>query len=252
MSGFSITLTATQAERDQLTADLWDAGTTGITEDEHWVRAFFDDGTDSDALMRQFADFHPHFERTEDVDWVAHSQSMWQPFEVGERFWLVPEWQDDPAPAGRLRLPIRPGLACGSGWHPATRLCLQAMEQVLQPGTTVLDVGTGSGILAEAARLLGAARVIGCDIDHEATLVAHRNVPDVPVFTGSLRSVRSESIDLTVANLNAATITTISKDLARVANGPIILSGFKEGERIALPRPATRTLELDDWTCVIC
>jgi len=252
-AGFALTLQAkVTPERDQLIADLWDAGTTGITEEDHWVRAFFGAASDPDSLMQQFADFQPTFEEQEEYDWVKHSQSMWHPFEVGQRFWLVPEWLDDPAPEGRLRLPIRPGMACGSGWHPATRLCLEALEQQVTPGVSVLDVGTGSGILAEAALLLGARFVAGCDIDHDATLVAHANLPELPLFTGSLRSVKTGAFDMVVANLNAATIQNISADLARVATGPIILSGFRENEQVLTPREIQDELELDDWSCIVC
>ena len=125
---WSVTLDAPVAERDQLIADLWEAGTTGVTEDEDWVRAFFEEDVNSDAVVKRFSLYHPRFERGDDHDWVRHAQSMWRPVAVGERFWLVPEWEEDPAPDGRLRLPMRPGLACGSGSHPATQLCLQALE----------------------------------------------------------------------------------------------------------------------------
>ena len=93
-------------ERDQLIADLWEAGTTGITEEDQWLRAFFDEGADVAALQRQFADYRPSYDRQEDYDWVQHSRAMWQPFAVGERFWLVPEWLDDAAPDNRMRLPM--------------------------------------------------------------------------------------------------------------------------------------------------
>ena len=251
---WSITLDAPANERDLLITELWEAGTSGVTEDEEWVRAFFDDATDSDSVVKRFALYHPRFERVEEHDWVQHSQSMWQAMPLGDRFWLVPEWQEDPVPEGRMRLPMRPGLACGSGAHPATQLCVQALEKMVAPNAAVIDVGTGSGILAEAARLLGAGFVVGCDIEHDATQIAHRNVPEVAVFTGSVRSLRTKSFDLAVANLNAATIATVAKELDRVARH-IILSGFHEDEqgRIEkqISRPVVERLELDGWACLI-
>ena len=74
------------------------------------------------------------------------------PMLAGERFFLVPPWCDDPAPPGRLRLEIYPGMACGTGRHPATQLCLEALERTVRPGMTLVDVGTGSGILSAGAR----------------------------------------------------------------------------------------------------
>src|ERR1700738_1813831 len=88
-----------------------------------------------------------------------------QPMTVGARFFLVPEWRDDPTPAGRFRIAVNPGQAFGTGVHETTRLCLEAIEEFVRPGSAVLDVGTGSGILARAAALLGAKRVYGCDVD---------------------------------------------------------------------------------------
>jgi ribosomal protein L11 methyltransferase len=129
------------------------------------------------------------------------------------------------------------------------------MESVIRPGLSVLDVGTGSGILADAARLLGAGRVAGCDIDHEATSVAHANLPNIAFFTGSLRSVRDRSFDVAVANLNAATLQVIARDLRRVAAEAVIVSGFREEEQEAVVQHLggglVRALELDGWACVI-
>ena len=82
------------------------------------------------------------------------------PMEVGEKFFLVPEWRDDAPPPGRFRITVNPRMAFGTGVHESTRLCLEAMEEFVRPGSDVLDVGTGSGILAKAADLLGARRVI--------------------------------------------------------------------------------------------
>jgi ribosomal protein L11 methyltransferase len=255
MNSWSLTLESTPADRDLLVADLWEAGTTGITEDESWLRAFFDESANQNEILRRFAAFHPRLEQQEEHDWVEHARSMWRAFPVGERFWLTPEWLEDTAPVGRLRLPMRPGMASGTGLHPATQLCLMALERTLRPGSAVLDVGTGSGILAEGARLLGAQRVIGCDIDHAATEVAHRNVPEVAFFTGSLRSVRPGTFDVAVANLNAATISMVVRDLRSVAI-TVIVGGFREEEspRVAqsLGRSVKENLELDGWACLIC
>jgi ribosomal protein L11 methyltransferase len=259
MSGFSLTLTVPHDERDDIIADLWEAGTTGITEDEDWLRAFFEPGAAAEALARQFARYQPRVEPQDDTDWVEHAHSMWKPFPVGERFYMVPEWQEDAAPCGRVRLRIRPGLACGSGAHPATQLCLQTLERTPVEDLTVLDVGTGSGILAEAARLLGAGRVFACDIDHQATVIAKSNTSTMPAppafFTGSLRSVRDQSVDIVVANLNRATLAMLGRELVRVARGRIIVSGFREDESSAVERSIGRAptdrLEQDEWACLL-
>jgi ribosomal protein L11 methyltransferase len=258
---FSITLTASANERDSLIADLWEAGTTGITETDDWVRAFFEPASDARAIVERFREYAPVLERVEDHDWVAESRRQWQPFPVGERFYLVPDWRDDPAPCGRIRLRIHAGLACGTGTHPATQLCLRAMERHVRDGMSVIDVGTGSGILAEAARLLGADPVLACDIDPDAAGVARQNLAEsifhVPVFAGSVRSVRSTAVDAVLANLNLATLQTIKADLCRIVrkDGILVLSGFPEEESplvtALFARPVREALEQDGWACLI-
>jgi ribosomal protein L11 methyltransferase len=258
---FSIVLNVGATQRDTLIAELWEAGTAGITESDDWVQAFFEEGTDPATLREQFRDYSPEIETVELRDWAAESRDQWQPFPVGERFYLVPEWRNDPAPCGRMRLRIYPGMACGTGTHPATQLCLRAMEQHIKEGMSLLDIGTGSGILAEAARLLGADPVFACDIDAEAAATARANLRksifNVPVFAGSVRSVRSGAIHTIVANLNLAELQAITTDVRRVLrdDGLLIVAGFREdeAERAAavLGRDLRARYELDNWTCLV-
>ena len=256
---FAIRLHVSEAEKDHLTAELWDAGTSGISEEAGVLRAFFDRPAVGSALLDRFRSYQPQLFEEPETDWVKQFQDSWQPFTVGERLYLVPEWREDPAPCGRVRLKINPGLACGSGTHPATQLCLEALEQYIPEGKPALDVGTGSGILAQAAILLGAAPVYGCDIDHEATLVAKNNFSNMPfslpLFTGSLRSVRAGSIDLIVANLNAATLRQLAPEINRIAPATTILSGFRisESEAIAklLATEPRAQLTKDEYACLV-
>ena len=253
---FSLFLTASPAERDLLSAELWEAGATGITEEQEGLRAFFDAPTRADELMGRFAQSHPELHQEEDHDWVAHAQNQWQPFAVGERFYLVPEWRDDSAPEGRLRLTMHPGMACGTGTHAATRLCLIAMEKHIRSGDRVLDVGTGSGILADAARLLGAGPVFGCDIEHGSTQVAQANIGSgAGLFTGSARSVRNEGVDWAVCNLNAATLNALAPELHRATRRGLILSGFREVETAPVAKRfdmiVTDEFELEGYACLV-
>jgi ribosomal protein L11 methyltransferase len=253
----AIALRVPPAEQDQVTADLWEAGTAGITEDGEHLTAFFEDPSVARGLLERFADWRPELQEQEDRDWVAESREAWPPFAVGERFWLAPEWRNDAPPAGRVRLTIHPGMACGTGSSPTTQLSLSAMEKWLRPGCSVLDVGTGSGILADAARVLGARTVAACDIDHDAAQIARANVDGLSVFTGSIRSVRSAHFDVVVANLNAATLNALAPDLVRVRrpDGVLILSGFRpcEAARIATAIKAEPrdSLTDSDWSCLV-
>ncbi|MBI3278206.1 MAG: 50S ribosomal protein L11 methyltransferase [Acidobacteria bacterium] len=259
----SILLTIPRPQRDQVIAELWEAGTTGIDEeDDTRLRAYFEDTCDAPRIARAFAAYDPQVRVEEQRDWVAAARDMWQPVAVGERFYLVPAWRDDPARCGRVRLKINPGMACGTGSHPATQLCLMGLERTLEPRQTVLDVGTGSGILAHAAALLGAETVIACDIDHDAARIARENFAStlfaIGVFTGSLRSVRSEAVDLLLANISAPALAQLAPEMRRVlrGGGHMVLSGFGHRQTAGVlaalgnSAPATR-LNREDWVCLI-
>ncbi len=205
---------------DTLLAELWEAGTAGVVEGDGFVEAFFEDFETAAA----FGSPSPTAER----DWVQETEDAWPPLLVGEKFFVVAPWCKEPTPPGRFRLEINPGMQCGTGQHPCTRLCLEAMERVIQPGDRVLDVGTGSGILSIAAKMLGAATVVACDIDAEAAREAH-------FFVGSVDAVRSGAFDVVVANISEVVIGDLKEEFERVAPRRI-LSGFQDAS--------------GEWTCV--
>jgi ribosomal protein L11 methyltransferase len=206
-----------------LLVDLYEAGTLGLIEHDGWVEAFFDDR----ETAAQFGD--PR--EVPDVNWVQRTEDAWPPLLVGEKWFVVAPWRTEPTPEGRLRLEMTPGLQCGTGQHPCTQKCLEAMERIVKPGDSVLDVGSGSGILSIAAQLLGAGRVVACDIDPEAF------TREVPFFVGSVDAVRDNAFDVVVANINEEVIGAMRPDFERVARRRI-LSGFQNDE--------------GEWTCIVC
>jgi ribosomal protein L11 methyltransferase len=219
---FSLEIECDPDDRDLLIADLWDHGSAGIVElDARRVRAFFEDDAGREELLRLFPGAGLRIE--EQRDWVQSARDLLQPMEVGQRFFLVPEWRDDSAPEGRFRMVINPGMAFGTGVHETTQLCLEALEEFCRAGMDMLDVGTGSGILAKAARFLGAHRVYSCDIDPVAVRIAGDG------FVGSADAVASGSVDLVTANINPEIIAQLAGDLRRVLRpgGVLLASGFE-------------------------
>ncbi|HOK47450.1 MAG TPA: 50S ribosomal protein L11 methyltransferase [Bryobacteraceae bacterium] len=259
---FILHLETNAAEKDLLIAELWERGTAGVTEQNVpgggcTLAAYFEHRFDAS----EFAAYNPRWEAAENRDWIAVAQSLWTPVLVGSRFYLAPAWSDEPAPPGRFRIDMDPGQAFGTGWHTSTQLCLEAMERCVRPGDSVLDVGTGTGILCLAASLLGASPIYACDIDPAAVASASARFRSggVPVglFTGSVRSVRDAAADVIVANINAETLMALAPEICRIRKpqGRAILSGFsvRDAERVRRAfGGCSETLEKEDWAALVC
>jgi ribosomal protein L11 methyltransferase len=244
----SVTLECAEMESEFLSAELWEEGAAGIQEEDLpdgrvRLRAWFDG---AGALAERFTAYAPRVAEEAPVDWEAVSRQAWQPVEVGERFFLAPEWDESVTPPGRLRLTVHPGMALGTGAHPATQLALAALERHVKPGDRVLDVGTGSGILIEGACLLGAMG-LGCDIEHASTVTAPANLVagarPPRLFTGSLRAVAAHAADIIVANINAVTHQALAAEYTRVARRLLIVTGFPERHE----RGVAAALTLHGW-----
>ncbi len=152
-------------------------------------------------------------------DWRNNWRQYFFPIPVGEKLLIRPTWRDEVDPEGRVVINIDPGLAFGTGNHETTRLCLSELEKHISEGTTVLDVGTGSGILSIASVLLGAERAFGVDIDPTAVRTAVENaelnkVQDKCTFVaGNLTDKVEGTYDVVVANIVADAIIMLSKDV---------------------------------------
>jgi ribosomal protein L11 methyltransferase len=149
---------------------------TYLTVDEHIdeTRTAIEEGLWH--LARLYPIPAPEFKELKDEDWANAWKSFHPVQHVGEHIVLKPTWREYEPQPGELMLELDPGMAFGTGQHPSTRFCLLAVEKYTQPGMRVLDVGTGSGILAILAAKLGASEVFACDIDYVAVNVARENI----------------------------------------------------------------------------
>ena len=152
-------------------------------------------------------------ELPEDEDWMNSWKSHFKILRIGQHLVIKPTWlelESDTGPED-IVIELDPGIAFGTGYHPTTATCLEAMERHITPNMTVLDLGSGSGILTIAAIKLGAEQVIALDIDGQAVSAARRNFrrlginKQVKLGQGSVPhpTARPESIDLAVANISA-------------------------------------------------
>ncbi|MGM3273440.1 50S ribosomal protein L11 methyltransferase [Ralstonia sp. 24A2] len=195
----------------------------------------------------------------EEQDWVRVTQSQFEPIHIGEHIWVVPSWHDAPEPDAVV-LELDPGLAFGTGSHPTTRLCMEWLEQHVQPGERALDYGCGSGILAIVAKKLGAGETIGVDIDPNAVEASRYNAERNRVdATFALPDDAPEgTFDLVVANILSNPLKLMAAMLcARVRpGGRLILSGVleRQAEEVAAAYasaiPLTVWRARDGWVCL--
>jgi ribosomal protein L11 methyltransferase len=168
-------------------------------------------------------------------DWVRATRAQFTPLRITEGLWIVPSWCDPVDPTA-INLALDPGLAFGTGSHPTTRLCLEWLVRELHAGETVLDYGCGSGILAIAACRLGAARVVGTDVDPQALVASRANALRngvKPVFLPVDRlRVERTPFDVVVANILASPLVLLAPALARRVrpHGRIVLSGILDAQ----------------------
>lgn len=259
-----VTLTAGQAEAERLADALLDAGALSVSvedaeadteresplfgepgvtpERQAWqmnrVHVLLDVAIDPAALLQSAAAACalpvPAIESiraVEDADWVRLTQAQFPPVRVSERLWIVPTWHAPPDPLA-IAIRLDPGAAFGTGTHPTTRLCLRWLDAELRPGARVLDYGCGSGILAIAAARLGAAQVIGTDLDPQALATARANSASNAVgadYTAPDR-LPAGSFDVVLANILSNPLKILAPALlARVApGGSLVLSGILE------------------------
>jgi len=164
-------------------------------------------------------------------DWVRLTQSQFDPIRINERLWIVPSWHIAPDPTA-INLELDPGLAFGTGSHPTTHLCLDWLCDQVHGGERVLDYGCGSGILALAAAKLGAASVVGVDIDDRALEAARDNAAknNVVLRLAHSKEPLIETFDIVVANILTNPLCVLAPLLAgRVADGGrLALAGVLE------------------------
>lgn len=239
---------------DRLLAIVDDFGPTALEEHGASVRIFFATAGDRDGAQQTLgAQFDVTSVNVDDEDWARRSQENLKPITVG-RITIAPPWAAlgsqrsaisheplalSPEPSAMVEIVILPSMGFGTGHHATTRLCLAALQTIDLTGRDMLDVGTGSGVLAIAADRLGAARAIGIDFDPDAIQSARENLdlnPEahhVTFETIDLAARALPAADVVTANLTGALLTRSAGTLLEAvrSGGVLILSGIQSHER---------------------
>jgi ribosomal protein L11 methyltransferase len=229
---------------------LFELGTTGIVtleERDYEVKlgAYFDERANTEQIAREIQAEFARAGRVRDLlgvsvssipdqDWLQKWKEGFEPIEIGSRLIVAPSWKLPHKSDGRLIVQIDPGMAFGTGTHETTRMCLEAIEAHWRNGR-LLDVGTGTGILAIAAALLQpGSRITAIDVDPQAVVVARENAAinnvsnSIEIIEGRPRDFTGGGFDIVVANLTAEVILGLVGDLTGclAASGMLILSGI--------------------------
>ena len=200
-------------------------------------------------------------------EWATAWKKYYHPVKISERFTIVPTWEEyEPVSSDELIIELDPGMAFGTGTHPTTVMCIQALERTVQEDDLVVDVGTGSGVLSIASALLGAKHIQALDLDEVAVESAKMNmklnkVQDrIDVSQGNLLDGVDQQADVVVANILAEVIMRFTDDVAKVVKpgGYFIASGIiqpkKEDVKNAIISSGftiDETIQMEDWVAFI-
>lgn len=246
---FSIAPTALE----DLITGLHEAGTLGAEVRGDQLAAYFADPVDENSLIQSLqlllgdAGSSLRLESSHSVPdgfWHERWMESLVPFEVGDSFLVVPGPTTPPVTGDRHVIRLTPGRAFGTGEHATTRMCLMMIEKEISDVRMMLDVGTGSGILAIGARLMGAGTVVAIDTDLEAILTAARNAmineTDGLLFVaGGVEALSADhQIDLVVANITGTALIRLMKSLCAMSARTIILSGILADEEFVVTAAA--------------
>jgi ribosomal protein L11 methyltransferase len=246
-----VALEASGEVLDQLVALLGRLGFEGFWEDGIALKCYINELRWSPELQRNVEEVARMVQRScrtsdpllaiarlEDIDWNAEWEKTIQPIRVGQRIVIAPSWNPHTPEPGDLVLTIDPKMSFGTGYHETTRLSLRLLENSVRPGDSMLDIGTGTGVLAIAALKLGASQAVGVDIDEWSEMNAQENarVNDVSdrltILRGTLADVPAGQFDIVAANIQRSVLVPIMGDMVQrlKSSAHLLLSGLLVGD----------------------
>ena len=267
-------------ERENVFGEIWNLDKNDFPSDGVIVKAYLPVNSfliETMKEIKQSIDNLPSFgldvgrneiqtNEVDDEDWATAWKKYYHPVKISGRFTIVPTWEEyEPVDSDELIIELDPGMAFGTGTHPTTVMCMQALEKYVRAGDAVVDVGTGSGVLSIGAAMLGATKVQALDLDHVAVTVAQENIElnkvegIVTVTHGDLLESIQVKPNIIIANILAEVILSFSKDAFNLLpeNGLFIVSGIIGDKRdlvkddlISKGFDVIESVLMEDWVAI--
>ncbi len=268
-------------EREDLFGEIYDLDKDKFPSDGVIVKAYLPMNSflmetmkDIERLIAELPTYGLNVGRNEiktsevdDEDWATAWKKYYHPVKISGRFTIVPTWEDyEPVDSDELIIELDPGMAFGTGTHPTTVLCMQALEKYVKKDDVVVDVGTGSGVLSIGAAMLGAKSVQALDLDLVAVTVAKENIElnkvsnMIEVTHGNLLDSVKIQPNIIIANILAEVIMSFSADAAKLlpADGLFIVSGIIGDKRDIVKKDLIEkgfeiieSVLMEDWVAII-
>ena len=259
-SWIEVTIPSTPASFEVLENFLFEMGSCGTIETEGAVKGYFPQSQIDDTTKTRLKTYienlgalghqieNPMYKEIPQEDWNTNWRSHFTPVQITPNILVKPPWFANESGKNQIVIEIMPRMAFGTGTHETTKLCLEMLSSTIKPNDHVLDVGTGSGILAIGAAKMGAFRVLGIDIDESAIDNAVENVRQnrvkvqVEIRSGSIDVVGKEKFNLICANIDRKTLVPIIEKMKKRLHpgGRLALSGILESEEKEIMRPVQK------------
>ncbi len=246
----AVTITCPTDVQELLIPFLWESGANGFMEGENDITAYIPEQLWNDEVSKRFSLYQEKLRAegkvisgvqitsVEDQNWNEEWEKTIEPIQATDHIIIRPSWSPVIPQTGLIVLTINPKMSFGTGYHETTRLMLRMLENVIHPGDRVLDIGTGTGVLAIASVRLGASLAIGVDndewsYDNALENVALNNVTSrVIIRSGSIGSVQENDFNLVLANINYKIVVEMIEELLEhtASGGHLLISGITDSD----------------------